>query len=147
MLIAPMRPAPTGIAVYDGAFSPAAGKRLADIDISTLGSYRRSCGATTVTEHFIESLLHELGEACLTSYTYYLLHLLKGVPTSRRRSDAFSDAAHYDPIPYECTHRGLAPCNCRRATRSSTGVARPGGRCAHTPTSTSAAPASAASYF
>ena len=59
-----MRPAPAGIAVYDGAFSPAAGRRLADIDISTLGSYRRSCGATTAAEHFIESLLHELGETC-----------------------------------------------------------------------------------
>ena len=59
-----MRPAPTGIAVYDGAFSPAAGERLAGTDIRTLGSYRRSRGARTATEHFIESLLHELGEAC-----------------------------------------------------------------------------------
>ena len=59
-----MRAAPTGLAVYDGAFSPAAGKRLADTDIRTLGSYRRSRGAHTATEHFIESLLHELGEAC-----------------------------------------------------------------------------------
>ena len=62
--VAPMRAAPTGLAVYDGAFSPAAGKRLADTDIRTLGSYRRSRGAHTATEHFIESLLHELGEAC-----------------------------------------------------------------------------------
>ena len=62
--VASMRPAPTGIAVYDGAFSPAAGERLAGTDIRTLGSYRRSRGARTATEHFIESLLHELGEAC-----------------------------------------------------------------------------------
>ena len=55
---------PTGIAVYDGVFSPAVGKRLADADVRTLGSYRRSCGARTATEHFIESLLRELGEAC-----------------------------------------------------------------------------------
>ena len=55
---------PTGIAVYDGVFSPAVGKLLADADVRTLGSYRRSCGARTATEHFIESLLHELGEAC-----------------------------------------------------------------------------------
>ena len=53
---------PTGMIVYDDAFSPAASKRLADI--STLGSYRRSRGAHTATEHFIESLLHELGEVC-----------------------------------------------------------------------------------
>ena len=55
---------PTGIAVYDGVFSPAVGKLLADADVRTLGSYRRSCGARTATEHFIESLLRELGEAC-----------------------------------------------------------------------------------
>ena len=55
---------PTGIAVYDGVFSPAVGKLLADADVRTLGSYRRSCGARTATEHFIENLLRELGEAC-----------------------------------------------------------------------------------
>ena len=35
--------------------------RDAAADVRTLGSYRRSCGARTATEHFIESLLRELG--------------------------------------------------------------------------------------
>lgn len=54
---------PTGIVVYDAAFSPAVAQRQLS-NLSALGSYRRCQGPRTATEHFIESLLCELGEAC-----------------------------------------------------------------------------------
>jgi len=46
--------------VFDDAFPPA----LAGLDVERLGSYRRADGARTPTEHFVESLLRELGETC-----------------------------------------------------------------------------------
>lgn len=54
---------PTGVVVYDAAFSPAVAQRQLS-NLSALGSYRRCQGPRTATEHFIESLLCELGEAC-----------------------------------------------------------------------------------